>query len=407
LLLSSAQGVVQLVQNELDNTDRSESAKPPMVRNDLELKFPTRGSTNQSAVVGGNGKHFALSLDAGRLVAALMLRPQSFAELRRALADDSGAVPSIGSIHDAIDSLPPHLFGDDAAPTLHPFSIRYEVLPGRIVARVAAWLAPLMAPMAMVAVLIGLTLACPFLAHAGLRLGLLSNGADKIWLPFIVAFSMVAHELGHAIACHRCGATPRGIGVGLYLIFPALYTDVSPAWMLSRWQRVLVDAGGFYMQGIVVLLLTPFALGGSHAALLGIWSNVLLVVFNLNPMLKLDGYWIVSDATGIANLHLRARQYLRLRRSPELTRSQEVLVIAYAIFLVCYLAVFVGGFGRWLFLSAMHMAALFEQQQRLGTMWTLARARDLVTHEWTTPLPFAFLLLSLRKYLTRKKVTTT
>lgn len=122
-------------------------------------------------------------------------------------------------------------------------------------------------------------------------------------------FSLVLHELGHAAACCRFGARPRGIGFALYLIYPALYSDVSAAWALPRGRRVVVDLAGCYVQCIVgAAFALWYALGGwapARAAVLMIAGSM---VFSLNPIFKFDGYWVVADALGVVNLGAQPRR---------------------------------------------------------------------------------------------------
>jgi putative peptide zinc metalloprotease protein len=116
-------------------------------------------------------------------------------------------------------------------------------------------------------------------------------------------FSIFIHELGHSSACLRFGAKPNAIGFTLYLVYPAFYSDVSDAWRLKRWQRVIVDTSGLYFQFIVGAIFSilwfytewqPFKI-----ALYGIFASTL---FNLNPILRFDGYWILCDIFGVINL---------------------------------------------------------------------------------------------------------
>src|SRR4051794_20508050 len=67
------------------------------------------------------------------------------------------------------------------------------------------------------------------------------------------------HELGHAAACRYGGATPGGMGMGLYLVWPAFYTDVTDAYRLPRGSRLRVDLGGIYFNAIIAV------------ATLGVW----------------------------------------------------------------------------------------------------------------------------------------
>ena len=115
--------------------------------------------------------------------------------------------------------------------------------------------------------------------------------------------SLFAHEFGHSSACLRFGGRPGRIGVTIYLVLPALFSDVGAAWHLKRWQRVIVDLGGTYFHAVT----------GAFFVLLGLWTGwtpfffatmliIVTLIFNLNPIFKFDGYWILADALGVANL---------------------------------------------------------------------------------------------------------
>lgn len=162
-------------------------------------------------------------------------------------------------------------------------------------------------------VLLALALGAHGVAYA--RLGFpppidgLTSAAPAI-VAALVAMSLV-HEFGHLAACRRWGCPHGGLGVGLYLLAPVFYADVSPAWRLPRHQRAIVDLGGIYFQ----LLCTPafVALYLATGAEAWLWAVVicdLSALFNLSPFAKLDGYWLLSDALGIPNLHQRARELL-------------------------------------------------------------------------------------------------
>lgn len=129
------------------------------------------------------------------------------------------------------------------------------------------------------------------------------------WMQLALALALTAagvfvHELGHLAACVRHGASHGGVGVGLYWCFPTFYSEVHGAWLLGRWQRAAVDAGGVYLQGGFVLLLGLAFLATRSPAVLGAiaWSH-LLMLHTLNPVLKFDGYWLLTDLTGTPNLH--------------------------------------------------------------------------------------------------------
>jgi putative peptide zinc metalloprotease protein len=166
---------------------------------------------------------------------------------------------------------------------------------------------------AVVAGMIAMVIAAHAITYA--RLGFppaaegLATHAPLIVLA-LLAMSIV-HEIGHLAACRFWNCPHGGLGVGLYLLAPVFFADVSPAWRLRRWQRACVDMGGIYFQ----LLCTPVLVGlclitRSEAWLWAVVMCDLSALLNLNPFAKLDGYWLLSDVLGVANLHRRTRERL-------------------------------------------------------------------------------------------------
>lgn len=128
-------------------------------------------------------------------------------------------------------------------------------------------------------------------------------------LTVLVLFSIFLHEIGHVAACRRWACPHGPLGFGLYFSMPIFYVDVTQAWRLSRRQRAAVDVGGVYIQ----LLCTPLALlfywwTGDPTFLMVIVAIDMLVLYNFEPFMKLDGYWLLSDLTGVANLHNRTSE---------------------------------------------------------------------------------------------------
>jgi putative peptide zinc metalloprotease protein len=125
------------------------------------------------------------------------------------------------------------------------------------------------------------------------------------------------HELGHAMACRRMGAECHEVGVLLLAFLPCLYCDVSDAWSLtSRWRRAVVALGGVYFElmlavaaGAAWLVLAPGPLRMLSLYVVVVASVSTLLV-NLNPLLRYDGYYVLADAWGVANLHMQSREAL-------------------------------------------------------------------------------------------------
>jgi hypothetical protein len=133
----------------------------------------------------------------------------------------------------------------------------------------------------------------------------------KQWLLLITlnVLAVFFHELGHSSACTRYSCPHGDIGLGLFLIYPVFFADVSAAWSLPRNQRVAVDAGGMYFHLIVsTICYAVWLVTHSFVALLLMYGIVLAVVFNLNPFFRFDGYWMLADLTGIPSLHRAAAE---------------------------------------------------------------------------------------------------
>jgi putative peptide zinc metalloprotease protein len=147
-----------------------------------------------------------------------------------------------------------------------------------------------------------------------LRYGLMLNlDPAAFWIAYgLFLLSLIGHELGHASACARYGVPPHTIGIAIYWIYPVFYSDVSAAWQLTRWQRVVVDLGGVFFQlligGLYALLYLVSRYEAAYVALLMIVYSCL---FSLNPILKFDGYWVLADALGVTNLGKQPGRVLR------------------------------------------------------------------------------------------------
>lgn len=128
---------------------------------------------------------------------------------------------------------------------------------------------------------------------------------------FMLASSFF-HELGHASACKYFRLEHGGIGFGLYLNFPVLYTDVTEVWKLKRSQRCIVNLAGVYFQCYILLglLVTFFLTNNDIFRYLILFLN-LGFVMTLNPFFRFDGYWMATDLLGVPNLRARSKELLK------------------------------------------------------------------------------------------------
>ncbi|WP_170030310.1 biotin/lipoyl-binding protein [Pseudomonas sp. SK] len=135
-----------------------------------------------------------------------------------------------------------------------------------------------------------------------------------------LAFAKLCHEFGHAYMAKRAGCRVQSMGVAFMVMLPMFYTDVSDAWRVSdRRSRLLIDAGGIFAELVLAVLallawsLLPDGPLRTAAFMLAsaTWITTLLV--NLNPFMRFDGYFLVSDLWGVENLQQRAFALCRWR----------------------------------------------------------------------------------------------
>lgn len=128
----------------------------------------------------------------------------------------------------------------------------------------------------------------------------------------ITVLSFIFHELGHAVSAHYYKIKVGDLGVGIYLFRPVLYTDLSNAWTLDRKKRVVTNLGGVYFQVVFALVLSIFIFVFPSITLsASIILIMISIVLNLNPILRLDGYWVLTDAIGIVNINDRAFSFFK------------------------------------------------------------------------------------------------
>jgi putative peptide zinc metalloprotease protein len=151
------------------------------------------------------------------------------------------------------------------------------------------------------------------------------------------------HEIGHASACRYGGARPGVMGVGIYLVWPAFYCDVTEAYRLNRPGRLRTDLGGVYFNGIFALAAgLAYFPTGQEALLLVAFVQHTIVLQQLLPLLRFDGYYVLSDLTGVPDILSRVKPIFRSlipRGAPE-PRVRElkpwvrVVVTAYLVVLI-------------------------------------------------------------------------
>ena len=134
-----------------------------------------------------------------------------------------------------------------------------------------------------------------------------------LWLAVVLCVTKVIHEFGHGLACKRFGGECHEMGLMLLVFTPCLYCNVSDAWMIkSRWRRAAIGAAGMYVELIMASLAT-FLWWLSEPGLVNhLALNVMFVcsvstlLFNANPLMRFDGYYILADLLEIPNLRQKS-----------------------------------------------------------------------------------------------------
>ncbi len=142
--------------------------------------------------------------------------------------------------------------------------------------------------------------------------------ANWIWLGITIAVVKVLHEFGHGLSCKHFGGECHEMGFMMLVFTPALYCNVSDSWLLpNKWHRAFIGAAGMYVE-VGLAAIATFLWWFSNP---GLFNNICLsimftcsvstVLFNGNPLLRFDGYYILADLIEIPNLRQKATQMLQ------------------------------------------------------------------------------------------------
>ena len=226
-------------------------------------------------------------------------------------------------------------------------SCRKPLLSERIVNGIARCLTWLHHPIVMVPVLLVVALfdAWLFGLH-GIAPGLRSAIYNPALLLAALGSVVVAtafHEFGHASACRYSGARPGVLGVGVYLVWPAFYCDVTDAYRLDRRGRLHTDLGGVYFNAIFAGLAgAVYFATGEEIALFAAFLQHVIMLQQLLPLLRFDGYYVLSDLTGVPDILSRIKPIFRSlvrgrKREPQVAELKSwvrVVVTAYLLVVV-------------------------------------------------------------------------
>lgn len=144
---------------------------------------------------------------------------------------------------------------------------------------------------------------------------------EQQWLVLLVVWVGIKllHEVAHGIVANRYGVPVRDSGVFFVLFLPLAYVDVSGSSSLpSRWQRIHIGLAGMYAE-LVLAALATIGWAWTNNLTVALWLHAIILtagvstlIFNANPLMKFDGYYVLSDLLGIANLSDRGKAWVAM-----------------------------------------------------------------------------------------------
>ncbi len=180
-----------------------------------------------------------------------------------------------------------------------------------------------------------------------------------IWLLFPLIKAL--HELGHACTTKAFGGEVHDMGFMLLILTPVPYVDASAASAFrSKWRRIIVGAAGMLVEIFLAALALYLWLSVEAGVLKVVAYNAILIagittiLFNANPLLRYDGYYILGDLLEIPNLRQRANSYLgylserwlfgqRDAEAPAATPGERAWFVGYAVSAFAYRILIVVG----------------------------------------------------------------
>ena len=175
------------------------------------------------------------------------------------------------------------------------------------------------------------------------------NWRTIIYFWCSLAIVKVIHEFGHGLTAKHFGGEVHEMGMLFLVLTPALYCDVTDSWLLpNKWKRIWISAAGIYVECFLASL-TTFVWWNTEQGLLNslclatmFICSVNTILFNANPLLRYDGYYVMSDYLEIPNLRIKSTQFfaylfqekvlgLEVPVQSYMPRSRRGLFVIYAI----------------------------------------------------------------------------
>jgi multidrug efflux pump subunit AcrA (membrane-fusion protein) len=300
-----------------------------------------------------------------------------------------------------------------------------DPLLDRMIGKVGFFFTPAFLVLSAAVIVLGLGIAVT-------EWGDITRDLERLWrvemvlVAWLIIFAVTtAHEFAHSLTCKRFGGHVHEMGFLLIYFQLAFYCNVSDAWLFpEKSKRLWVTTAGPYFEmflwalAVITWRVTEPGTWPSAVALVVVATSAVKLFINLNPLIKLDGYYLLSDALGIHNLRARAFGYLKRRlsalaastggtleepppRERRVYLAYGLLAGGYSAWLLGWVALMVGGFlteryqGAGAIVYAGLLGLAFQNPLRRWTARPGLRAwRERVNARWkSVKRPVRVLLL--------------
>ena len=200
---------------------------------------------------------------------------------------------------------------------LNPISMKFKLFnPDKMLAAITPALGWAFSKTVFVLWLLSAAFAMSLLYSNWSRFSAASIGifADYKWLWMLVIWVLlkIIHEIAHGVACKRYGGTVNEAGVLLLLFTPMAFVNVTSSWRFAnRFHRIVVAAAGMYVElfisflAIIVWAKSPDGVLADICYNIFIMASVTTILFNANPLMRFDGYYMLADSLGVTNMYTK------------------------------------------------------------------------------------------------------
>lgn len=173
------------------------------------------------------------------------------------------------------------------------------------------------------------------------------NYINSLEILLLTYFAMFIHEIGHVSAAYKYGVQVGKIGFGIYMAYLVFFVDMTNTWRLDKNKRLVNDISGIYFQLITTIPIYLITILKPNVSLyLTILIIMISSLMNVIPVLKMDGYWLLTDFLNVHNVQIKTKQsinklFVELTKKYKLKKRGQVYTLSkstyfYGIYSIIY-----------------------------------------------------------------------